>query len=171
MDDAGIIDLYWARDEQALTETERKYGPYCQSVSYRIVKNRQDAEECVNDTYWKLWDIIPPQRPFALGAFLATIVRNVSLSHYRKTRTQRRGGGMVPLLLEELEDVAADGPEQLLEAAELSRLLDRFLRQLPQKECCVFLRRYWYAEPLADIAVRYGMSEGAVKASLFRTRL
>ena len=170
MDDAGIIDLYWARDEQALTETERKYGPYCQSVSYRIVKNRQDAEECVNDAYVRAWNAIPPQRPFALGAFLATIVRNVSLSHYRKTRTQRRGGGMVPLLLEELEDVAADEPEQLLEAAELSRLLDRFLRQLPQKECCVFLRRYWYMDTLEEIALRYHMALGSVKSSLFRTR-
>lgn len=170
MDDTGIIDLYWARDEQALTETERKYGPYCRSISYQIVKNRQDAEECVNDAYVRAWNAMPPQRPFALGAFLAKIVRNLSLSHYRKTRTKRRGGGMVPLLLEELGDVTADGPEQLLEAAELSRLLDRFLRSLPQKECCIFMRRYWYMDALEDIARRYHMALGSVKSSLFRTR-
>ena len=170
MDDTGIIDLYWARDERALTETERKYGPYCRSISYHIVKNKQDAEECVNDTWVRAWNAIPPQRPFALGAFLAKIVRNVSLSHYRKAHTQRRGGGQMPLILEEIRDMTADGPEHLLEAAELSRHLDRFLRQLPQKDCCVFMRRYWYMDSLEDIARRYHMALGSVKSSLFRTR-
>lgn len=170
MDDTGIIDLYWARDERALTETERKYGPYCRSISYHIVKNKQDAEECVNDTWVRAWNAIPPQRPFALGAFLAKIVRNVSLSHYRKAHTQRRGGGQMPLILEEIGDMTADGPERLLEAAELSRHLDRFLRQLPQKDCCVFMRRYWYMDSLEDIARRYHMALGSVKSSLFRTR-
>ena len=170
MDDTGIIDLYWARDEQALTETEEKYGSYCRSISYHILKNKQDAEECVNDTWIRAWNAIPPQRPFALGAFLAKITRNVSLSHYRKARTQRRGGGQLPLSLEEIQDMVSDGPEQLLEAAELSRLLDRFLRQLPQKDCCVFMRRYFYMDSLDDIALRYHMAMGSVKSSLFRTR-
>lgn len=170
MDDTGIIDLFWARDERALAETERKYGAYCRSVSYQIVKNRQDAEECVNDAWIRAWNAIPPQRPFALGAFLTKIVRNVSLSHYRKARTQRRGGGQLPLILEELQDLYADGPERLLEAAELSRALDRFLRQLPQKDCCIFMRRYWYMDTLEDIARRYHIALGSVKSSLFRTR-
>ena len=170
MEDTGIIDLYWARDERAVEETERKYGAYCRSVSYRILKNRQDVEECVNDTYVKAWTVMPPQRPFALGAFLARIVRNLSLNYYRAGHAQRRGGGQVPLLLEELQDCAADGPEQLLEAAELSRLLDRFLRQLPQKDCCVFLRRYWYMDSMEEIARRYHIPLGSVKSILFRTR-
>ena len=170
MDDTGIIDLFWARDERALTETERKYGAYCRSVSYQIVKNRQDAEECVNDAWIRAWNAMPPQRPFALGAFLTKIVRNVSLSRYRRARTQRRGGGQLPLILEELQDLYADGPEQLLEAAELSRLLDKFLRQLPQKDCCVFMRRYWYMDTLEEIARRYHIPLGSVKSILFRTR-
>ena len=170
MDDTGIIDLYWARDERAVTESERKYGAYCRSISYQILKNRQDVEECVNDTWVRAWNAMPPQRPFALGAFLARIVRNLSLNYYRKAQAQRRGGGMVPLLLEELRDCAADGPEQMLEAAELGRLLDRFLRQLPQKDCCVFMRRYWYMDSLEEIARRYHMALGSVKSSLFRTR-
>jgi len=170
MEDTGIIDLYWARDERAVAETERKYGSYCRSISYRILRNRQDVEECVNDTYVRAWNTMPPQRPFALGAFLAKIVRNLSLNYYRKAQTQRRGGGQMPVLLEELQDVAADGPEQLLEAAELSRLLDRFLRQLPQKECCIFMRRYWYMDSLEEIASRYHLAMGTVKSSLYRTR-
>ena len=170
VDDTGIIDLYWARDERALTETERKYGPYCRSISYHILKNRQDAEECVNDTWVRAWNAMPPQRPFALGAFLGKIVRNVSLTRYRGARTQRRGGGQMPLILEEIQDMVSDGPEQLLEAAELSRLLDRFLRQLPQKDCCIFMRRYWYMDSLEDIALRYHIALGSVKSSLFRTR-
>ena len=170
MDDTGIIDLFWARDERALTETERKYGPYCRTVSYHILKNRQDAEECVNDTWVRAWNAMPPQRPYALGAFLAKITRNLSLTRYRGARAQRRGGGQLPLILEELQDMTADGPEQLLEASELSRLLDTFLRQLPQKDCCVFMRRYWYMDSLEDIARRYHMALGSVKSSLFRTR-
>lgn len=170
MEDTGIIDLYWARDERAVEETERKYGPYCRSISYRILKNRQDVEECVNDTWVRAWNTMPPQRPFALGAFLGKIVRNLSLNYYRTSHAQRRGGGQVPLLLEELQDCAADGPEQLLEAAELSRALDRFLRSLPQKDCCIFMRRYWYMDPMEDIARRYHLPLGSVKSSLFRSR-
>ena len=170
MEDTGIIDLYWARDERAVEETDRKYGAYCRAISYRILKNRQDVEECLNDTYVRAWNAMPPQRPFALGAFLGKIVRNLSLNYYRAGHAQRRGGGQVPLLLEELKDCAAESPEQALEAAELSRLLDRFLRSLPQKECCIFMRRYWYLDPVDEIARRYHMPLGTVKSSLFRTR-
>ena len=170
MEDTGIIDLYWARDERAVEETDRKYGAYCRAISYRILKNRQDVEECLNDTYVRAWNTMPPQRPFALGAFLGKIARNLSLNYYRAGHAQRRGGGQVPLLLEELKDCAAESPEQALEAAELSRLLDRFLRSLPQKECCIFMRRYWYLDPVDEIARRYHMPLGTVKSSLFRTR-
>lgn len=170
VEDLDIIQLYWQRDERAVAETEQKYGAYCRSISYGILRNHQDAEECVNDTLVKAWNAIPPQRPFALGAFLGTIARNLSLNRYRMARTQRRGGGTVPLILEELRDCTADGPEQLLEAAELGRVLDRFLRRLPQKECCIFMRRYWYMDSLEDIARRYHLPMGSVKSSLFRCR-
>lgn len=170
MDDVGIIELYWARDERAVAETEQKYGAYCRSISYHILKDRQDAEECINDTWVKAWNAIPPQRPFALGAFLGKIARNISLNRYRRANAQRRGGGVVPLLLDELRDCSADGPEQQLEAAELGRCLDQFLRQLPQKDCCIFLRRYWYMDSMEEIARRYHLAVGTVKSSLFRSR-
>ena len=169
MEDMGIIDLYWARDERAVEETERKYGGYCRSISYHILKNRQDAEECVNDAYVRAWNAMPPQRPISLGAFLGKIVRNLSLNRYR-WNTARRRSGQVPLVLEELADATAHSLEQALEQAELGRLLDKFLRSLPQKDCCIFLRRYWYMDPLEEIARRYRMPLGSVKSSLHRSR-
>ncbi len=170
MEDSGIIALYWARDERALEETAEKYGGYCRSISYNILKNIQDAEECVNDTYVRAWNAMPPQRPMSLGAFLGKITRNLSLSCYRAAHAQRRGGGQLTELLTELEESAAGDPQQHLEAAELTRLLDRFLRSLPRKESCIFLRRYWYMDPLEEIAQRYHMAIGTVKSSLHRSR-
>lgn len=170
MEDSGIVALYWARDEQAVAETAAKYGGYCQMVSYQILRNTQDAEECVNDTYVQAWNAMPPQRPGCLRAFLGKITRNLSLNCYRAHQAKRRGGGQLPALLDELEDCDGDGPERLLERAELSRLLDRFLRELPQRECCVFMRRYWYMDSVEDIAQRYHMAGGTVKSILYRTR-
>ena len=170
MEDSGIIDLYWARDERALTETEKKYGAYCRTISRHILKNEQDVEECVNDAYVRAWNAMPPQRPFSLRAFLGKIVRNLSLSLWRAGQAQRRGGGQTALALEELKDCVSDGPEEWLQASELAELLDRFLRQLPLKERCLFLRRYWYLEPMEEIAYRYHMPVGSVKSNLHRTR-
>ena len=170
MDDSSIVALYWARDEQALRETAQKYGAYCHTIAYNIVKNRQDAEECVNDTYVQAWNAMPPQRPFVLRAFLGRITRNLAINVYRAGHTQRRGGGRPALVLEELKDCVSDGPEALLEQAELGRSLDQFLRTLPQKDCCIFVRRYWYMDSLTDIAVRYHMAVGSVKSSLHRSR-
>ena len=169
MDDSGIVALFWARNDQALTETEKKYGALCYSISYNILKNRQDAEECVNDTYVRAWNAIPPQRPFALGAFLGKITRNLSINVYRSRNSQKRSG-RITVIIDELTECAADGPEALLEAAELSRLLDRFLRTLPEKDCAVFMRRYWYLDSLDAIAARYRMPLGSVKSILFRSR-
>ena len=170
MDDNGIISLYWDRDEQALRETANKYGPYCHTIAYNVVKNRQDAEECVNDTYVQAWNSMPPQKPVMLRAFLGKITRNLAINRYRAAHSKRRGGGQLPAVLEELEDCFSDGPEAALEEAELTRLLDRFLRQLPSKDCIVFVRRYWYMDSLADIAGRCHMALGSVKSSLHRSR-
>lgn len=170
MDDNGIISLYWDRDEQALRETANKYGPYCHTIAYNVVKNRQDAEECVNDTYVQAWNSMPPQKPAVLRAFLGKITRNLAINRYRAAHSKRRGGGQLPAVLEELEDCFSDGPEAALEEAELTRLLDRFLRQLPSKDCIVFVRRYWYMDSLADIAGRCHMALGSVKSSLHRSR-
>jgi len=170
MDDSAIISLYWARDEQALRETANKYGPYCHTVAYHVVKNRQDAEECVNDTYVQAWNSMPPQKPSILRAYLGKITRNLAINRYRASHAQRRGGGQMPAVLEELEDCFADGPETALEEAELTRLLDRFLRQLPAKDCVIFVRRYWYLDSLTEIAARCHMALGSVKSSLHRSR-
>lgn len=172
MDDSAIIDLYWAREERALVETERKYGSYCWTIAHNILKNREDTEECVNDTYMKAWNAMPPQRPHILSTFLGRITRNLSLDRYKASRAGKRGGGQLPLALEELGGCIPDttGVEKQLADAELARCIDRFLRNLPDKECCIFLRRYWYVDSVADIARRCHMAEGSVKSSLYRTR-
>lgn len=170
MEDKTIIDLYWSRDERALTETEEKYGVYCRSIAWNVLHNRQDTEECVNDTWLRAWNVMPPQRPSILGAFLGKITRNQALKRYEAGKAQKRGGGQIPLVLHEFDGCISDGPELQLEAAELSRALDRFVRTLPQKACCVFVRRYWFLDSVEDIARRYGMAVGTVKSSLHRSR-
>ena len=172
MEDQAIIDLYWAREERALTETDSKYGGMCRSIAYNILHSREDSEECVNDTWLRAWNSMPPQRPGVLSAFLSKITRNLSLDRCKAARAEKRGGGQLPLALEELGDCVSGGSsiEEHLALEELTRLLDRFLRSLPEKECCLFLRRYWYVDSTHDIARRYDMPEGSVKSTLYRTR-
>ena len=172
MDDTGIIDLYWARQERALDETERKYGGYCWTIAHNILRSREDTEECVNDTWLRAWNAMPPQRPAILSSFLGTITRNLSLDRYKAGRAGKRGGGRVVVALDELEAcIPGKGDvEQILADAELARTIDRFLRKLPEKECCIFLRRYWYVDTTQEIARRYHMAEGTVKSTLHRTR-
>ncbi len=172
MEDSAIIDLYWARQERALEETAGKYGGYCRSIACNILFSPEDAEECVNDTWLRAWNAMPPQRPKILSAFLGKITRNLSLDRYKHSHAEKRGGGQLPIALEELGECISgkDCVEEELELRELSRLLDTFLRQLPQRECCIFLRRYWFVESIGEIARRYAMAEGSVKSTLFRTR-
>ena len=172
MEDREIIDLYWAREERAVQETESKYGGLCRSVAFNILQSREDSEECVNDTWLRAWNTMPPQRPGVLPAFLSRITRNLSLDRWKRARADKRGGGQLPLALEELGDCvpAADSVEEALALEELTRILDRFLRTLPDRECCIFLRRYWYVDSTRDIARRYEMAEGSVKSTLYRVR-
>jgi len=172
MDDNAIIALYWAREERALEETSFKYGSYCRNIAYNILSNREDTEECVNDTWLRAWNAMPPQRPGILSAFLGKITRNLSLDRFKLSRAGKRGGGNVPVALEELADCVPglDSVEQTVAEAELSRTVDRFLRTLPERDCCLFLRRYWYLDSMSDIARRYQMAEGTVKSNLYRTR-
>ena len=172
MEDNQIIALFWARDEKALTETEQKYGSYCRTIAYNILQSREDSEECVNDTWLRAWNAMPPQRPNILQAFLGKITRNLSLDRYKLGRAAKRGGGQTDVALEELEQCipAGGNVEEAVALNELSRLLDDFLRTLPERECCIFLRRYWFVDSTADIARRYKMPEGSVKSGLYRTR-
>ena len=172
MTDQEIVALYWDRDEQAVAVTEKQYGSYCRSIAWNILKNRQDTEECVNDTWLRAWNAMPPQRPQILSIFLGTITRNLSLDRWRNATAKKRGGGQLQRAFDELENCVPAGVslEDRITKADLSRILDRFLTELPQKDRCVFVRRYWYADPIYDIAHRYRMTEGAVKVSLHRSR-
>lgn len=172
MKDSEILDLYWARDERALTETQRTYGAYCHSIAWHILYDNEDADECVNDTWFRAWKAIPPGRPGKLALFLGTITRNISLDRWKGKRAEKRGGGVVAVALDELAECVPDGhdTEALIEAEELQRVLNSFLHTLSEKDCNVFLRRYWYAEEYSEIAERYGLKLNTVKTSLFRTR-
>ncbi len=171
MQDNEILDLYFARDEQALAQTDKKYGQYCRTIAMNILHDRMDTEECVSDTYLHAWNAIPPQRPNVFSAFLGRITRNLSFDRFKAASAQKRGGGSLPLALEELgECVGADDTQQAFDERELVRVIDAFLRTLSERERGVFLRRYWYVDSIRDIAKQYAMNENSVKSILLRTR-
>lgn len=171
MEDHAIVDLYWSRDPEAIRQTGEKYGGYCRAIARNILSDRRDAEECVNDTWLGAWNAMPENRPGLLAPFLGKITRNLALTRWRAARAEKRGGGELPLVLDELSEcVSSADTLQTLEAAELENEINRFLGTLPERECGVFLRRYWFTEPMADIARRYGMRENTVRTSLFRSR-
>ena len=171
-DDEEIIALYFARDEQALVKTDAKYGPYCFSLAHSILMSAEDAEETVNDTYWKAWQAIPPKRPTVLRLFLAKITRNLAFSRWRNLTAQKRGCGEMPLVLEELESCVGSSEDvsAALEVKELTRLIGAFLDTLPEREQNIFLRRYFFVEDVQAIAARYGLRRNTVNQILVRTR-
>ena len=172
MEDQRIIELFLARDEQAIKELQQKYGNYCQTVAEAILADRADAEEAVNDTWLRVWNSVPPQRPQVLKLFLAKITRNLALNIYRNRKSQKRGGGEAALALEELgECIPAQGDVQdALNARELGRVIQKFLQTQPRRERSMFLCRYFGIESLPDIAVRHGVTEGNARKILTRTR-
>jgi len=172
MTDAEIIDLYFARCESAIRETSQQYGAYCKTISMNIVRNAEDAEECVNDTYLSAWNSIPPQRPTVFQAFLGRITRNLSLDRYKARKTQKRGGGETAILLDELEYCIPSGNsvEDEVEVGIIGKAIDSFLSSIGKEERIFFVRRYWYADSIAVIAEQFGVSESKVKTGLFRTR-
>lgn len=172
MQDSQIVALYFDRDQRAIEETAAKYGSYCYSITYNILKNREDAEEAVSDTYLGAWATIPPHKPVILSTFLGKIARRTALKRWERNRTQKRGGGEIALALEELSEFLSDGntPESAIENRELTRILNEFLRKLPKEERTVFVCRYWYVDSIADIAKRFGFTQSKVKSMLARTR-
>lgn len=172
MEDTQIIDLYFARSEQAIQETDNKYGGYCFGIAYNILANREDSEESVSDTYMAAWKNIPPRRPALLAAFLGKITRHLSLDRWRSRNAYKRGGGEVPLALEELGECVSGGntPEELFDRKELSLAVNRFLDALPEMERGVFLSRYWYLDPIDRIGENFGFSHSKVTSMLHRTR-
>ena len=167
MDDPAIIELYFARSEQAIDETDKKYGKLCRSLASNILSSDEDAEECVSDAYLSVWNTIPPTRPNNFTAFLCKIVRNLSLKRLDYNTAQKRNGN-VTVPLSELEEVLQTAPEPELE--ELGKLLSRFLRKEKADARNVFIRRYYFFDTVADIAERYSFSESKVKSMLYHTR-
>lgn len=172
MDDNLIIDLYWARSESAIGETDKKYGSYLGTIAYNILYSHEDAGEAVNDTYLRAWDSMPPERPNILSAYLAKITRRISLNKRRNQRAEKRGGGEINLVLDELSESIPSGfsVEQEVDAKALGEVLNRFLGNLKETERDMFLRRYWYMDSISDIAAVFGCGESKVKTTLYRTR-
>lgn len=172
MDDTSIIKLFFDRNEQAIQETDRKYGGYCYSIAYNILANQEDSEESVSDTYLSAWNTIPPRKPNPLAPFLGKIVRHISIDRWRKNGALKRGGGEMPLALEELQECISDDeqPENKLEQKELIRTVRQFLTDLTETERRVFVCRYWYLDTTADIAARFGFTENKVSMMLHRIR-
>lgn len=171
MEDEKIIDLYWERSQEAIARTEEKYGTYCSRIAWNILSSREDCEECVNDTWMRAWNAMPPERPRILPAFLGAITRNLSLDRYRKLHAKKRGEGETAFVFDELRDcLSEDGPEQQMDAELLADALNRFLQQLERDNRIIFVRRYWYMDSVEAITKRLSMSESKVKSSLFRSR-
>lgn len=172
MDDKSIVDLYWQRSENAILETQTKYGGYCYSIAYNVLASNEDAEESVNDTYLAAWNQLPPHRPSVLATFLGRITRNISISKWRTRSAHKRGGGEIVLALEELGDCVAG--RQNIESAYIRKeavaAFNCFLDTLSPVERNVFLRRYWFLDSIADIAKSFGFTQGKVKSMLHRIR-
>lgn len=171
MDDRQIIELYFDRDEKAIAETSQKYGIYCFTIANGILQSDQDAEECVNDTWLRTWNSIPPQKPNCFRLFLARITRNLALDKCKERSRQKRGG-VVLLALDEIDEFlpAPDRVETQAEEEELMRSINRFLRSLTERDCNIFINRYFHVESAKTIADKYDLTEGNVQKILLRTR-
>ena len=171
MDDSQIVALYFRRDENAITETDRKYGPFCRRVAENILTAREDAEECVNDTYHAAWNAIPPEEPRSLRAFLGRIVRNLSISRWRAGRAKKRYHGM-EVLLSELDDCvpAGDSPAEELDRAALAEAIGAWLEGLPAEDRRLFLRRYWYGDGVNLLAEETGRTPNQMARRMLRLR-
>ncbi len=171
MDDNAIIDLYFQRDELAIVETDRKYGTFCHHIAMNILRIREDAQECVNDTWHAAWNKIPPVFPKSLRAFLGRITRNLSISRYRAGHAKKRYAGM-EVLLSELEDCipGSDQVELVIERQELSRVISGWLDSLSPGDCALFIRRYWYGDAVKSLALEYGCTPSQMAQRMLRLR-
>ena len=171
MEDSAIVRLYWDRDQRAIPASEEKYGGRCRGVSYGILSSREDAEECVNDTWHRAWDTMPPQRPGCLRAYLCRIARGLSIDRWRARRAEKRGCGLESLVLE-LEDCvpAAPSAEAAWEAKETAAAIDRWLDGLDRGDRVLFVRRYWYGDRVDELAARLGKSPNTTAQRLRRLR-
>ena len=172
MEDDRIIALYWERSEEALRQTQNKYDGYCMRIAQRILPDREDARECVNDTYLAAWNAIPPQRPAVLSTFLGKLTRRISIDRWRALTAEKRGGSAVTVALEELEACIPGGadPVKEVEAKELAKAISGFLRTLPYIQRKVFLMRYYEMADLTQIQEYFQISSSKAKSMLHRSR-
>ena len=171
MEDNQIIELYFSRDESALTETATKYGAFCLCIAMNVVNVREDAEECVNDTYHTAWNQIPPTKPDSFKAFLGRIVRNFAISKYRAMHAKKRFNGL-EVMLSELEDCipSTKSVEQEIEAKELSEYINIWLEGLKAEDRALFVRRYWYGDEVHELAKKCGVSGTQMTQRMLRLR-
>lgn len=172
MSEQEILELFAARDEEAIKRCEESYGAYCRTISYRILQDEGEVAECLNDTWFQAWRTIPPTQPQNLGAYLAKIVRNLSLNRYRSAHQKKREAGRVAVSLEELAECVPTGEtlEQAVEKGRMGEVISGFLRKLPKEERVMFIRRYFYMDSVAEVAGFLGCSESKVKTTMFRCR-
>lgn len=172
MDDNKIVDLYWKRSDTAIKETANRFGPYCFKIAKNILWDLEDSEECVNDTYLKAWAVIPPQRPNKLSAFLAKITRNLAINRLKERNALKRGAGEFEPSLDELIPFIpnSNGLEEELDINFLTAGINRFLKSQSREARSLFVCRYFYCDPIEDIAQQFGFSQSKVKSNLFRTR-
>lgn len=172
MEDSAIVDLYWQRSDRAISETSRKYGRYCHTIAFNICANNEDAEECVNDTWFRAWNLMPDKRPSILSTFLGGITRNFALDLFKVKNRKKRGGGETFLALDELEDcIPADlDLERRYELREFEQAIGAFTSRLSETEKKIFVSRYWHLASVAEISKRLGYSQSKTKSILFRLR-
>ena len=170
MEDHQIVDLYWSRSEAAISETDRKYGRMLNSISISLLSSSQDAEECLNDTYVAAWNSMPSDRPNFLGAYLSKIIRRISVSRFRSSHAQKRGGAEA--LIEELSECVPDRSDVVsdYENGRLAKALDSFLLSLDEKKRAIFVRRYFYSQSIEQISLEMRTTAGTVKSILSRSR-
>jgi len=172
MEDDAIVNLFWLRQESAITKSQEKYGKRIYSTAKNILQNDEDAKECANDTLLKAWENIPPSRPNFLGAFLAKIARNLAINKWKAKRTKKRGGGEVDLLLSELQECIPDSNqvEKIYESSVIIESINSCLQDMEQSTRIIFVLRYFNGETILNISKRFGLSESNVKSKLFRAR-
>lgn len=177
MEDTQIIELFWDRDETALNEIGQKYGHFCFNIAWKILANKEDSEECVNDTWFAAWRYIPPKRPTILSSFLGKITRNFAIDNLRKKYAAKRMDlHMTNTMVDITQEVKALNQQitysldKHIEEKELVQLINTFLQELKDKDRDIFLRRYWHMDSIAEISKRHGESESSIKSNLFRTR-
>ncbi len=172
MDDSKIVELYFARDMRAIEETSLKYNAYCRAIAVNILKSREDAEECVNDALDRAWNTIPPKKPGNLGTYIGKIVRSISVDRCRHNSAEKRGGGRVNEIFDELSECISDknNVENTLETKELTEYINSFLKTLPESKRSIFVLRYWYAMEIGEIALRTGKGKSSVSVILYRLR-